>query len=697
MIVVALVGQPNVGKSSLINSISNSTLKVGNFSGVTVEKSEVIFEYKGEEIKIVDLPGSYSLDEYTIDEKVTKDFLLNEEYDLILNVLDSTHLERNLYLTSELMKLNKKMIIALNMIDEAEKEGICIDEKQLKTLLNIPSIKVSAKTKDGIKTLLETIVNVKNRDFKKQKLIFSEVIEEEIRNIVSFLDEKKHPHSDYRTLAIELLEAKESSYRKLHDKPIWLELEPILRDALEHIYIHYDIKDLKEIFAIERVSFSSGVAEEVKSCDHLNKKKDLTKKIDSILIHKIFGIPIFLFMMWSLFQLTFEIGSIPMEYIDMLFADFGAFVAPNISHDSLRSLIVDGIIAGVGAVVLFLPNIIILFLGIALLETTGYMSRVAFLLDGFFHKFGLHGKSFIPLVTGFGCSVPAYMSARTLKNERDRLLTLFIIGFMSCGAKLPVYVLFVGAFFDEAYAGNILFAIYLFGAILGLLFAKILKLVVFKAEDEPFVMEMPKYRLPTFKLIWHTVTSKALMYLKKAGTFILLATVLIWFASNYPKNISLEESYGAKIELAESAELKSSLENELNQKLLEESYLGIIGKACEPIFEPIGFDWKMTVALQTGLAAKEVVVATLGVLYSLGEDVDEESSSLIDEIRKNISFASAVSFIIFLMVYLPCLAASIVFTKEAGGYKYLAYLFIFTTVSAYILSFIAYRTTLLIG
>ncbi len=341
----------------------------------------------------------------------------------------------------------------------------------------------------------------------------------------------------------------------------------------------------------------------------------------------------------------------------------------------------------------FLPNIVILFLGIALLETTGYMSRVAFLLDGFFHKFGLHGKSFIPLVTGFGCSVPAYMAARTLKNERDRLLTLFIIGFMSCGARLPIYVLFTGAFFEGDNAGNILFIIYISGALLGLIAAKVLKVIVFKSEDEPFVMEMPKYRMPSTKLIWHTVSNQAWMYLKKAGTFILAASLLIWFASNYPKFPEYEESMNEKIEMATSEEERYELQNKIALYNLENSYLGKIGKFSEPLFAPLGFDWKMTVALETGLAAKEIVVSTLGILYGLGEELDESSEGLIEKIRNNIPFASAIAFIVFVMIYLPCLAASMVFAREAGGWKYLFYLFIFTTVTAWVLSFITYNIT----
>ncbi len=696
---VALVGQPNVGKSMLINSISNSKLKVGNFSGVTVDKAEVDFKYcdtkscKDYNIHIIDLPGTYSLNEYTIEERVTKNFLQNDDYDVIVNVIDSTNLERNLLLTMQLLELGKSVVVALNMSDEADKEGIFIDDKQLSAILGVPCIKTSAAKSIGIKELKSAIIAASTNLNSSPKVVYSDTIEEEIEKIASFLSEKNYSREiPYKQLALRLLQEDVELYKKMHHEPIWIELLPIIRASLNHIYLHYETKDLEDIFTEERQSFARGATLEVQRVKTATKES-LTQKIDSILIHRFFGIPIFLFFMWALFQLTFEIGSIPMELIDKLFIAFGDGAKAIFGDGEISSLISDGIIAGVGAVVLFLPNIMILFLGIALLESTGYMSRVAFLLDGFFHKFGLHGKSFIPLVTGFGCSVPAYMAARTLKNEKDRLLTLFIIGFMSCGARLPIYVLFVGAFFAKESAGNILFLIYILGALLGLFAAKVLNVVVFKGEDEPFVMEMPKYRLPSLKLIWHTVWSKAWMYLKKAGTYILAASVLIWFASNYPKNYEIQEQYDAKIEVASDEETKSALENEKSLKLLESSYLGIVGKATQPFFEPLGFDWKMTVALQTGLAAKEVVVSTLGVLYALGEDLDEHSTTLADKIRENIPFAAGVSFIVFVMIYLPCLAASMVFVKEAGGWKYLGYLFIFTTVTAWVFSFIAYNIT----
>jgi len=684
-ITIALAGQPNVGKSSLINAISNSTLKVGNFSGVTVDKTEVEFNIcdevtcKDYEVHIIDLPGAYSLTEYTIEEKVTKSFLQSDDYDVIVNVVDSTNLQRNLLFTTQLLETGKKVVVALNMDDEAQKEGIKIDEVQLSAILGVPCIKTSASQKVGIEALKAAIIEVYEKDETTAKVIYSDPIEEEIESIVNFLKEKNYTCKiPYRQLVVRLLQENVDIYKKMHDEPIWIELLPIIREALNHIYLHTDTKDLDEIFADEHFAFAKGAKMEVMEVKSM-RAKNLTQKIDNLLINKILGIPLFLFFMWALFQLTFELGSVPMDYIDAAFVWLGEQAKNVLGDGELGSLVADGMIAGVGAVIMFLPNIVILFLGIALLETTGYMSRVAFLLDGFFHKFGLHGKSFIPLVTGFGCSVPAYMAARTLKNEKDRLITLFIIGFMSCGARLPIYVLFAGAFFGQESAGNILFIIYISGALLGFVMAKALKMFVFKGDDEPFVMEMPKYRMPSLKLIWHTVYGQAKSYLKKAGTFILGAAILIWFASNYPKVESPVEFNANQVKLYE----------------LEHSYLGIIGHASEPFFTPLGMDWRMAVALEAGLAAKEVVVSTLGVLYAQGDIVDPEDKGLVAQIKANIPFASAIAFIVFVMIYLPCLAASMVFAKEAGGWKYLLYLFVMTTASAWVLSFIAYRVTLL--
>lgn len=698
-ITIALVGQPNVGKSMLINSISNSKLKVGNFAGVTVEKATANFTYKDYNVQIVDLPGTYALNEYSIEEKVVKDFLFNEVYDIILNVVDSTNLERNLYLTSELLESDKKVVLALNMSDEADKEEIKIDEVMLSTILGIPCVKTSSITKFGLNNVLEECIALHEEKKQPSKLTFSVSIEIEIENIVMCLNTKGYKHKNMlsqRSVAIKLLQGDKTIYNDLQHEPLWIDLEPIVRDSNKKLYLKFDTNNLEEIFSNERASFAKGACLETVKIPK-KVKETLTDKVDNILLNKYFGIPIFLFFMWIIFQATFTLGAVPMDYIDLATVWLQENALVVLGDGELGSLISDGIIAGVGAVIMFLPNIVILFAGIVLLELTGYMSRAAFLLDGFFHRFGLHGKSFIPLVSGFGCSVPAYMATRTLKNDSDRLLTLFVISFMSCGAKLPIYVLFIGAFFADYNPGNILFIIYLSGAMLGLVAAKVLKKFAFKGKDDPFVMEMPKYRLPSLKLFFQAVLSKAWMYLKKAGTFILAASILIWFASTYPKYPNIEAEFGAKIELVQDNEEEvTSLENELQKVLLENSYLGKIGHATEPLFTPLGFDWRMTVALETGLAAKEVVVATLGILYSLGNEVTEEDVGLIKTIGKSISFPSAVAFIIFVLIYIPCAAATVVFTKEAGKYKYLLYFIVFTMTTAWVMAFIGYHITKLI-
>lgn len=704
-ITIALAGQPNVGKSSIINKISGSNLKVGNFTGVTIEKAYANLSYEDYSITIIDLPGTYSLNQYTQEEKITQDYLLNEEYDVILNVIDSTNLERNLALTAQLLELDQKIVVALNMNDEAIKEGIEIDEKQLSNILGVPCLKVTSSSAEDMQKLLEMIIQVYKKPFCPSKRTYSECIEEEIKILCDHLSNKQYPCINslikegqvinYRKLAISLLQQDEEIYQILSSKPCWVELTPLLTQSIARICTILENEKVASIFKLEHYAYAKGASLEVQK--QKPRPIDRTQKIDSILLNKYLGIPIFLFLMWLLFQATFTLGAIPKEMIENTFAFFGELASEHISNPALASLISDGIIAGVGAVVSFLPDILILFLGIVILEGSGYMARIAFLLDGFFHRFGLHGKSFIPLVTGFGCSVPAFMSTRMLKNRGDKMLTLFIINFMSCGARLPVYVLFIGAFFPQEHSGNILFGIYILGALVGLVMAKILKLTAFRGIDEPFVMEMPKYRFPSLKLIAYSVWNKAKMYLKKAGTFILAASMLIWFSTQYPKHPEIEKRFESQIQTLEqkegSEEQIEALDHQKDSLLLEKSYLGYLGEVIAPFFAPFDFDWKLSVSLISGLAAKETMISTMGVLYSLGEDLDESSQSLKNTLAKNISIPTAIAFILFVMFYNPCLAATIVFGKEAGGRKYVLYLFLLTTFTAYLFALLGYQIT----
>ena len=713
---IVCVGQPNVGKSSLINKICGVHLKVGNFTGVTVEKSEAQLTYKGYNLQIIDLPGIYSLNDYSLEERLTKHFLENEEYDVILNVLDSTNLERCLFLTTQLLELNTPMCLALNMSDEAKKEGISIDNTLLGEILGVECVSVSALRGENLQSLLDAIINVATLAPKASKRVYADFLEEEIGNLHTFLAqkhyddverllEKKHKGlQSLRDVAIKLLKQDSFISQALHDKGCWVELSEYTQKCIQRLYAQSGEKNVRGILNNDALSFAKGASME-SSCLSAPTKPSITQKIDTLLLNKYLGIPIFLLLMWLLFQVTFYIGEFPKVWIEEGAADIGAWIEEHLPYEFLASLLSGGIIAGVGAVLSFLPHILILFCGIVFLESTGYMARVAFLLDGFFHKFGLHGKSFIPLVTGFGCSVPAYMSTRMLKNRNDRMLTLFIINFMSCGARLPVYTLFIAAFFAPQVAGNVLYGIYIFGALVGLCMAKILKLTAFKGDDEPFVMEMPKYRLPTLRLIAFSVWHKAVSYVKKAGTFILLASVIIWVGTQFPKNSVLEEQMAQSVQILKEnmkfTQENDALQDEIDEiyhnyqaALVEQSYLGRIGQFIQPIFAPMDFDWKLSVSLLNGLLAKETIISSMGVLYALGDDIDEDNTTpLRDVLQEHISLPSAIAFILFIMFYNPCFAASIVFGKEAGGKRYIAYLFIFTSVVSYIFALFGYALT----
>ena len=473
---IALIGQPNVGKSLLINALSGKHLKVGNFSGVTVQKTQATLTYNDTQIIIIDLPGTYSLNDYSPEEKISKDFLESRQYDLILNVVDSTNLERNLALSGQIMDLGVKMVIALNMIDEASKEGIDINDKLLCEILGVPCVPISASNGYNLTKLLDVILYVASKPFCASKRVYNDEIEKQIAHLEhfitanSFYELQTYPDSKVpfspRQIAILLLKMDNALYAYLHDKPSYSQITQCVNTAMATLKIAMDEENIQHIFNHDAIAYGRGAAQEVTKYPKTTLQK--TKKIDALLLHRIWGIPIFLSFMFVLFELTFYVGGFFKDYIEEGFASLAKILYEHIVSPELASLLCDGIIGGVGTILAFLPLIMVLYFGIAILEGSGYMARVAFLLDGFFHKFGLHGKSFVPLVAGFGCSVPAYMATRTLKNRNERLITLFVIGFMSCSARLPIYVLFIGAFFEEQYAGAVLFGIYLFGAIVAL-------------------------------------------------------------------------------------------------------------------------------------------------------------------------------------------------------------------------------------
>ena len=649
---IALVGQPNVGKSHLINSISGATLHVGNFSGVTVEKKEVEFERNGYKLKLIDLPGTYSLHPYTPEEKVTKEFLINEEYDLILNVVDSNQLEKNLIFSWQVADLNKPMVIAFNMYDEYSRAGGEIDTDKFFKLTNIMAQNVSAKENFGLEELFEKVIKTYQQK-NTPRIYYSEIIEEEIENIKEKIKSCKF---DKRFISIRLLEDDEDIYKIVHEKPWFVELLPALNESKKVIKNEYDNDDLKEIFFEERLALAKGIVSQIAK---KAQKEKISEKIDKILIHPILGLPIFLLVMWIVFQLTFSVGALPAYYIGEGFSAFGNWIGNLMPNGLFKDAIVNGIIPAVGTVVMFLPNILILFLGINLMEQTGYMARAAYVMDGVLKRFGLQGRAFIPLISGFGCSVPAYMAARTLKNPKDRLITMLVIGFMSCGARLPIYVLLVSAFFAPSIQGDVMFAIYIGGALTGLVVAKILRSVLFKGEPEPFVMELPKYRFPKIKSLLFDLWIKTKMYLKKAGTFIALASLTVWFLSSFPRADIIKE-YSYKIKHAQGIE-KIELKKEMNQKILENSYLAKIGKIIAPITKPLDLGWREDVALLAGLAAKETVVSTMAVLYNGGSS---SNKTLIEKIRNAMPFTAAVAMIIIVMFYSPCVAAMSTFYAE---------------------------------
>ncbi|NTV05600.1 MAG: ferrous iron transport protein B [Chlorobiaceae bacterium] len=703
---IALAGNPNCGKSSLFNALTGAHQKVGNFSGVTVEKHEGYLEYKGYRIRVVDLPGIYSLTPYSPEEIVTREYLIKERPDVVVNVLEGTNLERNLLLTTQLMELEVDFLVALNMIDEVEERGIVVEIKQLQKLLGCHIIPTSAKKSIGLDSLLDHVIRVSRKDIeiRKNKLFFRPEVESSVEKITGMLTHQPELGGyNPRWLAIKLLENDREVYHEVQRYPVWVKVELVLQNALREAERLHD-SEPEMLITEDRHAFIRGAIQEcVRQPGGI--KATVSDYIDMVVLNRVLGLPVFLLVVWAIFQLTFTLGAPLMDGLEFLFGVIASTTASLLPNSMLRSIVIDGIIAGVGGVLVFLPNIVLLFIGLSFLEASGYMARAAFVIDRVMHRFGLHGKSFIPMITGFGCSIPAIMATRTLKSPTDRLVTIMIIPFMSCGAKLPVYVLLTGAFFAPDVAANVMFGIYLLGIAVGLWTAWLLKSTVLKSDSEPFVMELPPYRWPTLTSVLFQARVKALMYVKKAGTLILSAVIIIWAASNYPHSGELERHLSAEtIRIAKSTmspsekeSRKKTLELYIQSEQLEYSLAGRAGKVLEPLIRPLGFDWRIGIALVTGLAAKEVVVSTLGTIYSIGQS-DGGPIELKSILRNDPSLtqATALSLMVFVLLYMPCVAAIGVMKKEVGQWQPVLLYSAYSLCTAWVLSFITYRLALLV-
>lgn len=706
---VALVGNPNCGKTSLFNMVSGAHEHVGNYAGVTVGAKEGSLKYKGYKINIVDLPGTYSLSAYSPEELYVMRYLRSETPDVIVNVLVASNLERNLYLTTELIDMNRSMVIALNMYDELEKSGVAFDYEQLGKLLGVPIVPTVASAGRGVDKLLDTIIDVyemKNPDVRHIHVKMRPEVEKAVDELKDEI--KKDPAISNlfspRYMAIKLLEDDPEAKQMISESS---DAKQILEDRDKCVNaIKKELsEDPQTVIAAEKYGFIQGALAETMSGSIIHEEK-ATKMIDYLVTSKLFGFPIFLAVMLLMFWATFQLGSYPMEWIESGVSWISEQVGNYMADGPFKDLLLDGVIGGVGGVIVFLPNILILYAFISFMEDSGYMARVAFIMDKLMHRMGLHGKSFIPLVMGFGCNVPAIMSTRIIESKSSRLITILINPFMSCSARIPIYVLLVGAFFPR-YGSLVFFGLYLLGIIVAIITARLLRKFWFGKDETPFVMELPPYRIPTAKATVRNMWAKAQQYLQKMGGIILVASIIIWALSYFPRYdfSDIPQDYLQKTlaELPESTKADYS-EEEINNLVLgqyqqEYSILGHVGKFCEPVFRPMDYGWKTCVSLLTGAAAKEVVVSTLGVLYVGDDDADLLSERLTEtsKITGKAPFTSAIalSFMVFVLLYFPCIATIAAIARETGSWYYAAASLVYNTVLAWIFAFAVYRIALL--
>ena len=704
---VALIGNPNCGKTSLFNFASGAHEHVGNYSGVTVDAKEGVFTQNGYTFRIVDLPGTYSLSAYTPEELYVRRHLVQEQPDVVINVVDASNLERNLYLTTQLIDMDVRMVIALNMYDDLEKSGNKFDHESLAGMIGVPIIPTISKTGFGIEALFNRVISVYEETdpiLRHVHVNYGDTLEKYINALRKMLKRNGTVDKTYskRYLAIKVLENDKEVKQYVQSLP---ETKPILETCNQYSQQLEEMlkEDTETALTNARYGFISGALRETFVANKI-KEVSSTQIIDLFVTHKVLGFPIFIFFMWFMFEATFKLGEYPMQWIEWGVEQIGNFVRNFMPEGPLKDLLVDGIIGGVGGVIVFLPNILILYLFISFMEDSGYMARAAFIMDKIMHKMGLHGKSFIPLVMGFGCNVPAIMATRTIESRNSRMITMLINPLMSCSARLPVYVLLTGAFFAEN-ASTVLLLMYSSGILLAVIVAKLFKRFLFSKEDVPFVMELPPYRMPTSKSILIHMWEKAKQYLHKMGGIILIASILIWFLGYFPRETEQGKIYESQIEHVNSSNTLSEKEKtetvtELNRlKNMEHqqnSYIGRIGQAIQPALAPLGFDWKISVSLLSGMAAKEVVVSTLSVLYT-GDS--EDSQTLPERLQAdkdkegNPVFTPlvALSMMLFVLIYFPCVATVIAIVNESKSWKWGAFVIVYTCTLAWVVSFTVYQ------
>jgi ferrous iron transport protein B len=707
-VTVALAGNPNSGKTTIFNALTGARQHVGNYPGVTVEKRSGVCRRGDQSVQVVDLPGTYSLTAYSTEERIARAFLIDEKPDVVVDIIDASNLERNLYLAVQLIELGVPLVLALNMSDVAKRRGMEFDLKLLETLLGVPIVPTVGHTGVGVDDLLGAALAVANgeRSVEPRQVPYGQEIEYRLGELVTAMEHAATGLDGIprRWAALKLLEGDELVRADVANGDV-LSTADVAAQQLETT-----LGDNPEaLIAERRYGFISGACQEaVRST--VESRHSMSDQIDAIATNRVLGLPIFLGLMYAVFHLTFTLGGPPMGWIEAAFAWLGTTVSGWWSAGSeslLRSLLVDGVIGGVGGVLVFLPNILLLFLAIAILEDSGYMARAAFLMDRLMHKIGLHGKSFIPMLIGFGCSVPAIMATRTLESRRDRLTTMLVVPLMSCGARLPIYALIIPAFFPSAWHAPMLWLIYFIGIALAVVCAKLLRVTLFRGEAPPFVMELPPYRWPTFKSVLLHMWNRGGAYLRKAGTIILGISIVLWAMQQWP-GLSQEQAQqfeARRVAVAADSGLADEVRQEEladidcaeAQAALEASLMGRVGRGLEPVLSPCGFDWKISTAMIGAFAAKEVFVAQLGIVYSLGEEEDEESTPLREKLQVNYTPLQGFCIMLFCLVSAPCMATIAVTKRESNSWGWALFQLGGLTVLAFAATTVVYQVGTLLS